>query len=131
MKHAGAAALEGIPDPLAEIRLRDGLRAKTGIFYRNSRQFLHFREDQAGMFADLLNPEGFERYCVNTGVQRTAFLAALDRALKLLARCRNGFPGSLAGRKDRNTSRLDDGWRRGGHVEQLSEFSGIVYCYFN
>jgi hypothetical protein len=83
MKHATPAALERLSQLLAEIRTRDGLaEKKLGIFYRKSRAFLHFHEDPAGLFADLSEASGFERYPVNTRAERKALLSALDRALR-------------------------------------------------
>jgi len=82
MKHATPEALIGLAGLLESIRLRDGLREKkTGIFYRSGQSFLHFHEDPAGMFADLRNPDGWDRYKVDTPGKQAALLAALDAAL--------------------------------------------------
>jgi hypothetical protein len=83
MKHASAAALEGLSQLLVDIRRRAGLtEKKTGIFYRKSKAFLHFHEDPAGMFADLSSESGFDRYPVNNRKEKDALLAAIDIALK-------------------------------------------------
>jgi hypothetical protein len=83
MKHAGAEALGQISDLLEHIRRREELKEKKlGIFYCKSNAFLHFHEDPAGMFADLSSGHGFDRYPANTKKERSALLAAIDRALK-------------------------------------------------
>jgi hypothetical protein len=54
MKHATAAALEGLSALLDQIRLKDGIKEKKlGIFYKRSKAFLHFHDDPAGLFADV------------------------------------------------------------------------------
>ena len=68
MKHAGAAALDQLEPLLAEIRTIAGLKEKSrGVFYRNSRAFLHFHEDPSGLFADVRTADGsdFERLKVD------------------------------------------------------------------
>jgi hypothetical protein len=83
MKHAGTQALERLSDLLGQIRQRQGLKEKTfGVFYRNSRAFLHFHEDPAGLFADIRSGDDFDRYPVNTLQQCESLLAAIDSALK-------------------------------------------------
>lgn len=83
MKHAGEEALQRLSDLLDQIRQRQGLKEKKlGIFYRKSRSFLHFHEDPAGLFADISSDDHFDRYPVNTVMERKALLAAIDRALK-------------------------------------------------
>ena len=88
MKHAGAQAL-GALEPLLQ-ELRTILRAipglverKRGIFYCRSTAFLHFHQDPAGMFADLRNGAGFERYAVNTKVETARLLRAARAAAAL------------------------------------------------
>lgn len=83
MKHAGAAALDQLEPLLAAIRLLPGLTEKgRGVFYRRGRAFLHFHEDAAGLFADvrLTGPE-FERFRVETGDERSAFLARVSATI--------------------------------------------------
>jgi hypothetical protein len=54
MKHAGAETLRQLSDLLDQIRQRHGLKEKKlGIFYCQSKSFLHFHEDPAGVFADI------------------------------------------------------------------------------
>jgi hypothetical protein len=73
MKHAGAAALDELHDLLAAVRARGGLREpRPGNFYR---------EDKAGLFADLRGGAEWERFRVSDPGEREALLAAIDRAL--------------------------------------------------
>jgi hypothetical protein len=60
---------------------RRNQRKKLGIFYRESKSFLHFHEDPAGLFADLDAGSDFDRYPVNTERERQELLLAIDRAL--------------------------------------------------
>jgi hypothetical protein len=84
MKHAGAAALDGLSELLEKIRVREGIKEKKlGIFYRKSKSFLHFHEDPAGLFADLSVGADFARYPVNTQKEWRALLRAIDHALAL------------------------------------------------
>ena len=53
---------------------------KPGIFYRQSKAFLHFHEDPSGLHADVRFEEEFERVRVETAVERRALLARV-RAL--------------------------------------------------
>jgi len=83
MKHATSAALGGLSELLDQIRTRDGLaEKKLGIFDRKSKSFLHFHEDQAGLFADLSAGAGFDRYPVNSRRDWQVLLSAIDRAMK-------------------------------------------------
>jgi hypothetical protein len=83
MKHATDETLRRLSDLLYQIRAKDGINEKKlGIFYRNSKAFLHFHEDPAGLFADLKVAADFDRYPVNTKREWTTLLSAIDRALK-------------------------------------------------
>ena len=54
MKHAGSQSLASLTALLSEIRHRTGLvEKKPGIFYRKRKAFLHFHEDEAGLFMDI------------------------------------------------------------------------------
>ena len=79
MKHAGEAALDALEPLLAELRALPLKEKKRGIFYKKSSAFLHFHEDEAGLFADLM---GIGRYRVSTEVERKKFLAAAKKAAK-------------------------------------------------
>lgn len=81
MKHAGAAALDGIEDLLATLRGYPLKERSRGTFYRGSSAFLHFHEDPAGMFADLKVKGDFERFRVSTRAERAAFMREVAREL--------------------------------------------------
>ncbi len=82
MKHARAQTLRQLSDLLDPIRQRQDLKEKKlGVFYRQSKSFLHFHEDPAGIFADLTINETFDRYPVNTAQEHKVLLAAIDRTL--------------------------------------------------
>jgi hypothetical protein len=83
MKHATPAALGQIPGLLERIRTKPGLKEKSlGVFYRKSKPFLHFHEDAKGMFADLTNADGFDRYAVNSPAEWEVLLFAIDQTLR-------------------------------------------------
>ena len=82
MKHAGAAALDGIEPLLGKIRAAGVLREKSrGIFYLKARAYLHFHEDPTGMFADIRAADGkdFDRLKLDRAAEREilARIAAL------------------------------------------------------
>lgn len=81
MKHAGPAALDALEPLLVRLRTLPGLKEKSrGIFYLNSKAFLHFHEDPAGLFADLREDGDFTRYEVTSAEgQDTLFAATLRR----------------------------------------------------
>ncbi len=82
MKHAGQAALDQLEPTLAALRALPGLTEKgRGVFYRKSRAFLHFHEDQKGLFADLRDSEGqrFDRFEVSVSAE--SLLAATRERL--------------------------------------------------
>lgn len=82
MKHAGSDALDALEPILASVRRFEGLtEKKRGIFYRRSKAFLHFHEDPAGLFADLLLADGEKRMRVSTAAEQRAFLRAAAAAL--------------------------------------------------
>jgi hypothetical protein len=83
MKHASAAALQGLASLIEQLRAVPGLvERKPGIFYHRSCAFLHFHEDPAGLFADAkLDLKGFQRLCVSTSAQQRALLKAVVTAL--------------------------------------------------
>jgi len=83
MKHANATALHGLSGLLEQIRVKKGIKEKKlGIFYRNSKSFLHFHEDPAGLFADLKLGADFDRFPVNTKAEWKILLTVIDRALE-------------------------------------------------
>jgi hypothetical protein len=82
MKHAGPTALEALGDVIAAVRARAGVReARSGIFYRKGKAWLHFHEDKTGLFADLRAGADWERFRVSNTDERAVLLVAIDRAL--------------------------------------------------
>jgi hypothetical protein len=82
VRHATPAALDELEGLLAQLRALPGLTEKNrGTFYRQSRAFLHFHEDPAGLFADLRVRDDFERFRVSTKVERAALLRHVKAAL--------------------------------------------------
>jgi hypothetical protein len=82
MRHAREPALDQLEPLLAELRGLSGLTEKSrGTFYRESRAFLHFHEDPAGLFADIRggDEDDFMRIDV-TGAAGRADLMAAARA---------------------------------------------------
>ncbi len=86
MRHAGPEALDVVEPILREIRKLSGLKEKKrGSFYRDSRGFLHFHEDPAGMFADLKLRGEFVRFRVSTKAEIAAMLREAKREINLSA----------------------------------------------
>ena len=83
MKHASAATVASLEPLLRRLRDIPGLvERKPGTFYRGGSAFLHFHEDPAGLYADAkLDLAHFERWPVNTDVERTRLLRAVTEAL--------------------------------------------------
>jgi hypothetical protein len=76
MRHAISETLEEIEPLLERLRSVPGLVAKKpGIFYRESKAFLHFHEDPSGLHADIRFGEEFERVRAETDVEREALMA--------------------------------------------------------
>jgi len=88
MKHASHASLYRLAPLLEQLRAITGLIERTpGSFYRRSAGFLHFHEDQAGLFADVkLNLVSFERLPVNTRAEQSALLRGVRLALSNAAK---------------------------------------------
>ena len=83
MRHAGPAALDELEPLLEQLRRIAGLtEKKRGTFYRGSRAFLHFHEDQSGPYADVRFAEEFERRRVRTQAERRALLRTVETALR-------------------------------------------------
>jgi hypothetical protein len=83
VKHANVTALHQLSELLQQIRVKEGIREKKlGIFYRNSKSFLHFHEDPAGLFADLNAGAEVDRYPINSREEWKKLLTAIDRALE-------------------------------------------------
>jgi len=81
MRHAREPALADLEDVISALRAMPQLRERThGVFYLRARSFTHFHEDPAGLFADLRDGDGFQRYPVDNRAQRQVFIAA-ERAI--------------------------------------------------
>jgi hypothetical protein len=82
MKRAGPDTIKLLEPLLREVRLLPGLTEnKPGIFYRKRDAFLHFHEDEAGLFADLKVRGDYVRLRVSTIAERKAFLIAVKKAV--------------------------------------------------
>jgi hypothetical protein len=80
MRHAGSDALDRLAPLIEGLRSTAGLvEKKRGVFYRNSKAFLHFHEDPSGLYADVRVHEEFERLRVETAKERSALLALVRR----------------------------------------------------
>jgi hypothetical protein len=97
MKRATPETLKDLEPLLARIRALGGLvERKPGTFYRRSSAFLHFHEDQAGLFADVkLDGVKFERMPVSNSRQREALWRAVS-AICSVASCQSGQPSKEA-----------------------------------
>ncbi len=85
MKHAGPATLARISPLLAELRARSVLReSRPGVFYLNSRAFLHFHDDPDGIFADVRLATEFVRLPVTSGSQQADLLERIDDCLSAI-----------------------------------------------
>jgi hypothetical protein len=83
MKHAGPESLDQIEPLLQQIRRVPGLIERSrGVFYKNSRAFLHFHEDPSGMHADIRRVNEFERYRVETPAEQSALLELVRGATR-------------------------------------------------
>ena len=85
MRHAGPTALDTLEPMLDRLRDLDGItERKRGIFYRKSQAFLHFHEDDTGLYCDvrLKRDADFERFPVATFRQRQDVLKRVMQALR-------------------------------------------------
>jgi hypothetical protein len=82
VKHATAVALDALEPLIKKIRAVTSLtEKKRGVFYRGSKAFLHFHEDQAGFFADVRTGPEWERFPATTAADRRALLAAIKKTI--------------------------------------------------
>lgn len=77
MKHATPAVLDRLEPLLARLRTLPLKERSRGVFYLNSRAFLHFHEDPAGLYADIRASDGkdFDRLPVDTAEAQDALVA--------------------------------------------------------
>lgn len=65
VKHAGPEVLHSISTLLDGLRAVPGLTEHTpGVFYRKGQAFLHFHEDDAGLFVDIKVDGNWRRQAV-------------------------------------------------------------------
>ena len=83
MKHASAQTIASLEPLLEKIRPLPGLKEKKpGIFYRKSRAFLHFHEDNDQIYADVrLQEPDFQRFVVTTQDNQIEFIKAVQASL--------------------------------------------------
>jgi hypothetical protein len=83
VKHVSAAGLDEFDSLLRELRGVDGLtEKKRGVFYRRSRAFLHFHEDQDDLYDDVRVDGSFERFRVTTSAERKRLLSLVRRSTR-------------------------------------------------
>ena len=83
MKHVSSAGLDQLDDLLRALRDVDGLTEKNcGVFYRGSRAFLHFHEDEAGLYADVRLDADFDRFRVTTKAERKRLVSLVRRSTR-------------------------------------------------
>jgi hypothetical protein len=74
--HAGTEALDQLEPLVGELRRVPGLVERSrGVFYRRSRAFLDFHEDERGLDADVRVGEEFERLAVTSPEEQGRLLA--------------------------------------------------------
>jgi N-acetylglutamate synthase-like GNAT family acetyltransferase len=82
MRHARAEDLDRLEPLLERLRKLNGLKEKSrGAFYRGSRAFLHFHEDDGAFYADVRLREDFERLAATSAAEQKALLRAVTTAL--------------------------------------------------
>jgi len=83
MRHARAEALDELEGLIVSLRALGVLKEKTrGVFYKGGQAYLHFHEDEAGLFADIRAGKDFDRHRVSTAKERAAFLKIARAALQ-------------------------------------------------
>ena len=83
MKHVSPAGLDELDELLRALRGIDGLEEKKrGVFYRRSRAFLHFHEDDSGLYADVRVDAEFDRFRVTTKAERSRLLSLVRRTTR-------------------------------------------------
>ena len=83
MRHARSDALDRLEPVLAALRAMPELTERSrGVFYCRSKAFLHFHEDEEGLFADLRTSAQFERFRVSAAKERSLFLQRVRALLE-------------------------------------------------
>jgi hypothetical protein len=82
VRHARAEALDELEPMLAALREVPGLTERSrGVFYRGSRAFLHFHEDDSGHHVDVRLDTDFERFRAQTKAEQRTVLTRVRKAL--------------------------------------------------
>lgn len=85
MRHAGPATFARIAPLLESLRARPALREKRpGVFYLRSRAFLHFHDDESGVFADVRLAGEFVRLPVSSASEQSDLLEQIDDCLSTI-----------------------------------------------
>jgi N-acetylglutamate synthase-like GNAT family acetyltransferase len=84
MRHARSDDLDRIDDLLTRLRSIDGLKEKSrGTFYRGSKAFMHFHEDEGDIVCDVrLTGPDFDRRVVTTRTAQATLVKDIRRALR-------------------------------------------------
>jgi len=84
MKHASEKILCSHSGLLAQLRAISELNEKRlGVYYKKSRAFLHFHEDEGKLFADVrLDGANFHRLAADSNPEQKSLLSRIQKALK-------------------------------------------------
>lgn len=85
MKHADPKTLSKLTALLKGLRKLPLKEKSPGVFYYRSRAFLHFHDDEAGIFADIRLTGDWERYCVSGKTAQADLLAQARQFMEGLA----------------------------------------------
>jgi hypothetical protein len=78
VRHARGDDLDRLEPLLVGLRQVEGLREKSrGVFYKGSKAFLHFHEDNDELYADVRFGSEFERVNVTTTTAQKRLLSRL------------------------------------------------------
>jgi hypothetical protein len=78
VKHAGPEVLAALADLISAIRTRGLKEPRPGIFHRKGKAWLHFHEDETGLFADIRVGAEWDRFRVSDPEERANLLAFVD-----------------------------------------------------
>ena len=82
MRHARPGDLDRVEPLLERLRKIAGLREKSrGVFYRGTKAFLHFHEDDGSIYADARLGGDFERFPATTVSEQKQLVVAIVSTL--------------------------------------------------
>jgi hypothetical protein len=82
MIHVTQATRDKLEPLLQKIRSLNVLKEKArGVFYYKSKAFLHFHEDEAGIFADLKEDDRWRRRSVDSKADKSTLIKAIMKAV--------------------------------------------------